>query len=354
MASSAPLDQYLVNHPDYFWGRSPERALINPDNLIILTNHVRCAAFELPFKEGERFGRVEVEEILHFLVEEDVLYHSDRQYHWMEDSFPAAEISLRSAARENVVIIDTTHPKRKVVGEIDRFSAPMLVHEEAIYIHGGLQYQVEKLDLEEKKAFVRQVSVNYYTDANLSVDLKVLEMFEEKRNSVNLAWGEVRVNALVSMFKKIRFQTHENIGSGPVKLPESEMHTTAFWLSFPEDALQDMHPSAVQSGLIGLSYLAAHIAPLFLMGDARDLKPVCQVKAPFTGLPTLYLYDNFPGGVGYSQSLYNAWQDILKAAKEMIFTCSCEDGCPSCIGPVEEVGERGKEYTLRLLEVVLS
>ena len=354
VASSAPLDQYLVSHPDYFWGRSPEKALINPDNLIILTNHVRCAAFELPFKEGEHFSRAPVQEILQFLTEEEALYHSEGCYHWMEDSFPAEEISLRSASRENVVIVDTTHPQQHVIGEVDRFSAPMLVHEEAIYMHGGQQYQVEKLDLEEKKAFVRQVSVNYYTDANLSVDLKTLDTFEELNGPVNLAYGDVRINALVSMFKKIKFHTHENIGSGQVKLPETEMHTTAFWLSFPEGSLKGMPPSAVQSGLIGLSYLAAHIAPLFLMGDPRDLKSVCQVKAPFTNLPTLYLYDNYPGGVGYSQSLYGAWREIFNAARRVIRNCNCEDGCPSCIGPAEEVEQRGKDHTLRLLDVILE
>ncbi len=353
VASSAPLDQYLVTYPEYFWGRPPEKALINPDNLIILTNHVRCAAFELPFKEGEEFGKDSIEEILEFLVEEEVLYFSEERYHWMEDAFPAEEISLRSASRENVVIIDITHPNRQVIGEVDRFSAPMLVHEEAIYMHGGQQYQVEDLDLEEKKAWVRKVSVNYYTDANLSVDLKVLEVFAEEKERVFRAWGEVRVNALVSMFKKIRFHTHENVGSGTVNLPETEMHTTAFWISFPRENLAGVPASQVQSGLIGLAYLVAHIAPLYLLGDPRDLRAVSQVKSPFNELPTLYLYDNYPGGVGYSQALYQAWEDIFSTARQVIYTCNCEEGCPSCVGPVEEVGERGKEHTLRLIEVVL-
>jgi DEAD/DEAH box helicase domain-containing protein len=185
VANSAPLNQYIVNNPDYFFGRSPERALINPDNLIILTNHVRCAAFELPFNAGERFGRAEIGGILEFLADEGTLYRSGERFHWMEDAYPAEEISLRSAARENVVIIDTTTAQPQVIGEVDRFSAPMLVHEEAVYIHGGRQYQVERLDFAEKKAYVRAVRVNYFTDANLSVDLKVLDTFarEEKRFS---------------------------------------------------------------------------------------------------------------------------------------------------------------------------
>jgi len=354
IANSEPLNQYIVTNPDYFLGKTPERALADPDNLIILTNHVRCAAFELPFNRDEKFGQAEISEILQFLEEEDILYHSNGRYHWMEDAYPAEEISLRSATRENVVIIDTGQPQPRVIGEVDRFSAPMLVHEEAIYMHGGRQYQVEKLDFEEKKAYVREVEVNYFTDANLSVDLKVLDVAEKDSGKVEKAWGDVRINALVSMFKKIRFNTHENLGAGPVDLPETEMHTTAFWLSFAPDALGGMPPSAVQAALIGLANLAPQVASLFLMGDPRDLRAVSQVRAPFTEQPTLYLYDNFPGGVGYSQEIYRIYEDVFRAARQVIIECPCDDGCPSCIGPGYQGSEAGKQPALQLLEVILK
>ncbi len=354
IANSEPLNQYIVTNPDYFLGKTPERALADPDNLIILTNHVRCAAFELPFNRDERFGYSEISEILQFLEEEDVLYQSDGRYHWMEDAYPAEEISLRSATRENVVIIDTGQPQPRVIGEVDRFSAPMLVHEEAIYMHGGRQYQVEKLDFEEKKAYVKEVEVNYFTDANLSVDLKVLDVAEKESGIVEKAWGDVRINALVSMFKKIRFNTHENLGAGPVDLPETEMHTTAFWLSFVPEALGGMPPSAVQAALIGLANLVPQVASLFLMGDPRDLRAVSQVRAPFTEQPTLYLYDNFPGGVGYSQEIYRIYEDVFRAAKQVIIECPCGDGCPSCIGPGHQGTEAGKQPALQLLEVILK
>ena len=354
VANSEPLNQYIINNPDYFFGRSPERALINPDNLIILTNHVRCAAFELPFRQGESFGRAHVEEILQFLADEGTLYLSEGTYHWMDDAYPAEEISLRSAARENVVIIDITTPQPQVIGEVDRFSAPMLVHEEAIYIHGGRQYQVEKLDFAEKKAYVRAVQVNYFTDANLSVDLKVLDVFAQEEQEVLRAWGEVRINALVSMFKKIRFHTHENLGTGPVNLPETEMHTTAFWLAFPPAATEGMTPAAVEAGLLGLANLIPQIASLFIMGDPRDLRAVSQVKSPFTGRPTLFLYDNYPGGVGYSELIYRIYREIFQAARETIINCHCSAGCPSCVGAAGEAGMEGKKYTLQLLEVILG
>lgn len=354
IANSEPLNQYIVSNPDYFFGRTPERALADPDNLIILTNHVRCAAFELPFDHNECFGTAEISQILNFLAGEETLYLSDGRYHWMEDTYPAEEISLRSATRENIVIIDVTGSDPQVIGEVDRFSAPMLVHEEAIYMHSGQQYQVEKLDFAEKKAYVRQVEVNYFTDANLAVDLKVLDIYEQEADKVIRACGEVRINALVSMFKKIRFNTHENLGAGPVDLPETEMHTTAFWLSFTPGALGGMTPAAVQAGLIGLANVVPQVASLFLMGDPRDLHAVCQVKAPFTELPTLFLYDNFPGGVGYSQEIYRIYEDVFQAARRVITECHCSEGCPSCIGPIQHNGDPGKMSALQLLGVILK
>lgn len=353
VANSEPLNQFIVANPDYFFGRSPERAVVDPDNPVILANHVRCAAFELAFRDSAPFGKNDVTEVLNFLTEDNVLYFSDGCYHWMDDTYPAEEISLRSAARENVVITDISGPTPKTIGEVDRFSAPMLVHEEAIYIHGGSQYQVEKLDFDEKKAFVRQVDVDYFTDANLNVNLKELDIFEENSGNLYCAYGDVHLNALVSMFKKIRFNTHENVGSGPVKLPDTEMTTTAFWLGFTAAVLEDMSPAEVQSGLLGLANLVPQVASLFLMNDPRDLRAVSYVKSPASGLPTLYLYDNFPGGVGYSEILYSDYRNIFKATGEAIVSCRCQEGCPSCVGAVGNGHEAQKKPTLRLIEVIL-
>ncbi|HHX87830.1 MAG TPA: DEAD/DEAH box helicase, partial [Firmicutes bacterium] len=298
--------------------------------------------------------RAEIAEILRFLSDEQVLFFSEGSYHWMDDAFPAEDISLRSATRENVVIIDTTGSRPQAIGEVDRFSAPMLVHEEAIYMHGGRQYQVEKLDFEEKKAYVRQVKANYFTDAQLEADLKVLDVLELKEETTLKAWGEVRINAVVPMFKKIRFNTHENLGSGKISLPETEMHTTAFWIGFPPESCGGMGPQATQSGLRGLSNLLPQIAALFLMGDTQDLKAICQVKSPFTGYPTIFLYDSFPGGVGYSQELYGIYRQIMQAARQVIINCCCREGCPSCVGP--DILNEGsvKQYCLGLIEVALN
>jgi len=357
VASSSPIDQYIISNPDYFFGRSPENGLVNPDNLAILLNHIKCAAFELPFSDDEKFGVETTQEILSYLEQAKILRHVGKRWHWMSEVFPADDISLRSASNENFIIIDISSPDRRVIGECSRFSAPMLIHEEAIYIHEGQQYQVEKLDFEEKKAYVRAVDVDYYTDANLAVDLKVIDVFrEEENNNILKSCGEVMVSSLVTMFKKIKFYTHENIGSGPVNLPETSMHTTSYWISFPEELPEDMTQTDIQNGLLGLSNVLSNSAPIYLMCDPRDISVVYQVKSTFTQRPTIYVYENYPGGVGFSDKLFELHEEILLTAKRMIVQCGCESGCPSCVGPLNEFAgsENPKKTTMKLLELAES
>jgi DEAD/DEAH box helicase domain-containing protein len=350
VGSSTPLDQYVISHPEYFFGRSPESARINPDNLIILVDHIKCAAYELPFTEGDRFGKAEIVEILEFLTEEQILHHSKGKWFWMNDSFPAHNISLRSASQENVVIIDITERgNERVIGEMDRFSSLTLLHEEAIYLHQGVQYQVEKLDYEEKKAYVREVTVDYYTDANLAVQLKVLEEDEvSRRQETEFAYGEVSVHAMATIFKKIKFETHENIGSGPIHLPEQELHTNAAWISFSESLLDTIGKEDVERGLVGLAHVLQHVAPLFVMCDPMDLHVIPQRKAVHSGQPAIFLYDRYPGGIGLSEQVYKEMDTILTQAEGLICSCPCESGCPSCVGSSEE---GGKELALSLLRV---
>lgn len=357
VGSSSPLDQYIINNPDYFFGNSPENGLLNPDNLVILYNHMKCAAFELPFTDGEKFGVETTQEILGFMEEARIVRHVGTRWHWMSDVFPADEISLRNASNENFIIIDISDPHRRVIGETDRFSAPMLLHEEAIYIQEGQQYQVEKLDFDDKKAYVRKVDVDYYTDANLAVDLKVIDVFREKDGErVLKGCGEVMVTALVTMFKKIKLYTHENIGAGPVDLPELEMHTTSYWVSLPENLPQDMRQSDMQDGLLGLSNVLANAAPIYLMCDPKDINVVHQVKSTFTQRPSVYIYDSYPGGVGFSEKLYELHHELFTTARHMIEQCGCEEGCPSCVGPLNEFSssDNPKKLTLRLIDMICS
>ena len=239
VASSAPLDQFIVRNPSYFFDASPERALIDPDNLHILVDHVKCAAFELPFtatetvrpsrppggaghtrragaraphrwqrRPGQPVGRRTVE------LDERVVSRG-------------CGVSLRSVSSDNFVIVDTTREPR-VIGETDFTSGPSTLHEKAIYMVEGSLYQVEKLDFEGRKAYVREIDCDYYTDAITYNRVTVLDTFSEPAVRSH---GEVHVVSRVVGFKKIKFYTNENIGSGELDLPEQQMHTTSYWLT---------------------------------------------------------------------------------------------------------------------------
>ncbi|HET9847599.1 MAG TPA: DEAD/DEAH box helicase [Candidatus Dormibacteraeota bacterium] len=350
VASSSPLDQYLVNHPEYFLGRDPEHGLIDPDNLLILSAHLQAATFELPLPSGERFGGAPVAELLRILEEDGAVHQAGDTWHWSSDAFPAEGVSLRSANADNVVIVDVTRGA-SIIGEMDQFSAQIFLHEEAIYLHEGAQYHVDRLDWDEKKAYVRPVKVDYYTDANLAVSIKVLEtMNSAPASELAVHHGEVQIRALATIFKKIRFHSHENIGSGPISLPEQQLHTTAFWVEVPEPVARQFPRPAMQGGLQGVANVVSQVACLFLMCDARDLGAHPEIRAPHTGAPTVYVYERYPGGVGMSARLFESAGAVLKAALDLVAQCECESGCPSCVGPALEVGEGGKAVAMRLLE----
>jgi len=283
-----------------------------------------------------------------------VIHFSGDKWYWMNDSFPAHNISLRSASQENVVIIDQSDVANvKVIGEMDRFSAMTLLHDEAIYLHQGIQYQVEYLDWDEKKAYVREVDVDYFTDANLAVNLKVLEADKERlEGTYSISYGDVMVSAMATIFKKIKFETHENIGSGPISLPEEELHTNAVWLSFEKEQFHESE-ERLEQALISVANAIQSIAPLMVMCDPSDLHVVPQIKAVHNEQPTIFLYDRYPGGIGLSDKVYEQMNGVLSQTNQLIVNCSCESGCPSCIG-MEAQGEHAKSDALVLLQQLQS
>ena len=354
VGSSNPLDQYIIGHPDYFFGQSPERAFINPDNLYILLNHLKCAAYELPFQEGEKFGNVEeTDELLHYLADQNILRLVSGRWYWMAEEFPQAGVNLRSASDQNFLIIDITNPKKhRVIGEMDRVTVPMLLHKYAIYMHEGRQYQVEELDFDDKKAYIREVDVGYYTDADLTTSLKVLDEFEsEPLGLLSRHRGEVLVSSIVTLFKKIRFDTHENLGWGPVTLPELEMQTTACWWTLPAGMEAKYGKDDMKTAMVALAYLMRHIAPMYLMCASTDISVVYHVKDPFSDQPTVYLYDHIPGGVGLSDRVYEMNMELFVEARRMLAACPCENGCPSCVG-AESVG--GKKTLIAILDELIG
>ncbi|MGA8012271.1 MAG: DEAD/DEAH box helicase [Candidatus Acidiferrales bacterium] len=467
VASSAPLDQFIVQHPDYFFGRSPEHAYVQPDNLEILVNHLKCAAFELPIAPDERFGAVDVQELCERLAEAGFLHRSGANWHWVQEAYPADTVSLRSVTSDNFVIIhasveddgNTTGGKKgapEVIGEVDFSSALTTVHPKAIYLHQGQQYHVDRLDFDQRKAYVRRVNIDYYTDAIRYTQVRVLEIAEESRISAgshvgvpegvgrsvgvadgvgsvvdggaagavvggsgslggrsfssdisdrreaptslpkahfasspprrtslessassisfaSRAHGDVLVRSQVIGFKKIKFFTNENVGDGKLELPENEMHTTAFWITLDRALLTSL-PFALserQSGIFGLLHALESMATLLLMCDRRDLGTAVGERPPSPAVeaewqefttaetdpaemkeffePNLYLYDAYPGGIGFSEPLYSVHELLLERTRELISSCPCDTGCPSCVGPAGMKCERTKEAALAIL-----
>jgi DEAD/DEAH box helicase domain-containing protein len=351
VASSSPLDQFIVRHPEYFLSSDPEEGLIDPDNLLLLAGHLQAGLFELPFEDQERLGRADVHELLELFEEDGSASRSGGRWFWSRQAFPADEIHLRRIAADNVVIIDTSQPRPKVIGEMDQFTAPVLLHEEAVYLHEGAQYHVERLDWEEKKAYVHPVEVDYYTDALAAVSVQVLDTFSipESGEGLSRNHGELKITALASMFKKIRFHTHENIGSGPIHLPEQTLHTTGYWITVDEELWHTLGRETLEAGLQGMAHTLRHVASLRLMCDPRDLGAVAEVRSVTTRLPTVTVYEMYPGGVGYSARMYELHRELLEQGAALVHDCPCLAGCPSCIGPLHLV-EGAKEACLNLLE----
>jgi DEAD/DEAH box helicase domain-containing protein len=402
VASSSPLDQYIVRHPDYFFGNTPEHAFIQPDNLEILINHLKCAAFELPISPNDKFGHVDLPDLCTRLAEAGYLHLAGDNYHWTQEAYPADTISLRSVTSDNFVIVDITAAPT-VIGEVDFPSALVFLHEKAIYIHGGQQHHVEHLDFKERKAYVKRVDVDYYTDAVRYTQVRPLEIAATQHHSASalaekmksppiptadassstscFSHGDVLVRSQVVGFKKIKFFTNENIGDGKLELPENEMHTTSYWITL-ERPLLDSLPFTVserQSGMFGLLHALESVATLLLMCDSRDFGTAIGERPPvaaelstiddFTPTrlqdaissssreffePNLYIFDAYPGGIGFSEPLFRTHALLVQKTRQLIAACTCEQGCPSCVGPAGDLAPRAKEAALAILDMLCA
>jgi len=383
VATSAPLDQFMVTHPEYLFGTPPEHARVNPNNPFILVNHLKCAAFELPIGEDERFGELDVRKFLSALDDEGVLHHAGRHWHWAAETYPADHTSLRTVTTDNFLVIDTTArdekqtKRRQIIAEVDWGSAFATIYPKAIYLVESEPYEVQELHFredEEKVAYVKRVAVDYFTDAVSAKGVWILQRLAEAPPAPYLAeQGEVLVAEKVVGFKKIKMGTLENVGSGEVELPQQEMQTTAAWITVGPELLAQVSPSREEliDGLRAVTYLLHHLAPIFLLCDIRDLGSWLGDTTPATSgavatrestkrrlmaaeqfNPTIYLYDSHAGGIGLAEHLFDVLPDLLRRGLETLETCACRDGCPSCVGPVNEVGRRAKGTARALLRAL--
>ncbi len=353
IASASPTDQYLVKNPDYFFSRSPESGLINPDNMYILMDHLKCAVFELPFAEGEEFGGP-ISDYMAILEEDGVVRYSGGKWFWADRSYPAEQISLRSSTPENIVIINTTAGRNEVIGEMDLPSAKELLFKNAVYIHRGEQFLSRELDLENKCCYVEASEFNYYTDSIVKTDIKLLQKDrQESRGGASILLGDVLVRSQVAKYKKLKFSTHENIGYGEIFLPEEEMHTRSAVILLKTgtpsgDAFQAVPEQLRERVLSKAGTLIKNAAPVFLLCSAHDIGIAERLKDLYEGYPALYLYDNAPGGTGLAEGFIHTADEIITAAFEMVKNCSCRRGCPSCIGAEDISGDENiKEEVIR-------
>ncbi len=439
VASANPLDQFLAHHPDYFFGQSPERGLINPNHLLILLNHLRCAMFELPFQKGEGFGLLDAENVKEFLdvlMSNNEAHLSQEKYFWMSDSYPAANVSLRTASPENIILqtTETSDSAPQIIGEVDLASAYWMVHPHAIYIHEGQQYFVHELNLERNIAMLTAVALDYYTEPQNETEIQILsESGRPEIKGGEKGWGEIQVTTQVVGFKKLRWLTRENLGEEPLDLPPTELQTTGYWLSLSDTTIEALRASGawtndpndygpdwnrirlavrtrdgfrcqvcgadetsrehdvhhkipfkaftsaieanrldnlitlcstchrkaeqnvrIRSGLAGLSYALSQLAPLFLMCDPSDLGVHTDATGSIRGLPSVFLYDQVPAGIGFSQKLFEIHDELIVRTLELVSECECKDGCPSCVGPGGENGYGGKQETIAILKELIK
>lgn len=403
VANSSPLDQYLVNHPDYFFGAPPEQGIVNPNNIPILSAHLKCAVFEDPIGEGEGFGNYNPASLLEYFERQNIMRKSGGRWHWSAENFPAEEISLRSASPNNFIVINTADNNR-TIAEVDYESAAFLIHTEAIYMHQSQTFHVDNLDWDGRAAYVRPVKVDYYTDAVASTGIKVIYVDREagygvasygsagilpasddvgqaslpanasdisKINTeqssgshldyllppghvslVTKNFGEVTVSTVVPKYKKVKLETHESVGYGYIHLPEFQIDTEAWWITFDPELVERFRERHLNLGayLQGIAHLLGNVVPLYVLCDPRDFSSVAMAKSPHDLRPTVYVYDRYAGGIGIASRAFDLDRDIIATARQIVSECPCVAGCPSCIGPDFGPLDYAKPIVQRLLQ----
>jgi DEAD/DEAH box helicase domain-containing protein len=380
VSSSLPVDQFIVNHPEYFTGKSPEVGRINPDNLTILIEHIKCASFELPFEKGESFGGENLGEILDYLSENQVLFQNQDKWFWTEEGYPADAVSINRVSSDNFVVVDRTDGER-VIAEVDFSSALETLHPKAIYMLESEQYVVEEMDYENRKAFVRKSNSDYYTDSITYTKIAILDIFDETRKErYDFYYGDVHVFSQVVGFKKLKFFTNENVGAGDLQLPQQEMHSTAFWMTIKNECLNiiDISSEDKLEAVSGLAYLMRHICAVILMCDAKDIGVAVEDNITKTDInrqtirklstkagneeqailrdfePNIYIYDSYPNGIGFSEVLFEKAEEIFEKVLDAIDRCSCERGCPSCVGPPIRSNDNHKDAAKFIVSLLLD
>jgi DEAD/DEAH box helicase domain-containing protein len=333
VAQNSPMDQYLMAHDRYLFDQSPEHAIIDPDNPHIVVGHLKCASHELPLSEGDAASMGPyAETILELLEEDQEVRHIDDHWYWASSGFPAADVSLRNIAGPVYTIQDEAEVER-VIGTMDEITAMSQLHTHAVYLHGAETYFVNRLDIEQKIAFVERRELDYYTQSVQQSDIRIDEReIEEPLLGGMSGFGDVTVTTAIPMFKKIKFSSRDSLGFEKLELPPQELETVACWFAPPEEIARELvgQGMVVGEALIGVANVLMEVAPLFVMCDPQDIGTV--VDATNLKRDALFLHDRYPGGMGYARRSLDSLEEMLSTVRDVIRDCSCEDGCPSCVG----------------------
>ena len=333
IAQDDPLDQYLMRHPEAFFGKSPETARISPGNPHIMKPHLLCAAYESPLSmaDTEFFGH----ELLWYADElaEDEYIHvrADRWHLTPEVDYPAQMVALRSSGGVFTLVDRETGA---VLENVSEHAAYRQLHPGAVYLHQGESYLVGELDLTSATAYAEPTDAPYYTQARDYTDTRVLRVIRQRQAGRTTAFfGEVSVANEVVGFKRIKHHTDEVLGDEYLDMPTQEYDTAALWFGPTEDAIERIRKDDLDlmGGLHAAEHAAIGILPLFAMCDRNDIGGVSTPMHPDTGNPQIFIHDGYPGGVGVSEHGYEIIEDLWRATLDVISNCACESGCPSCI-----------------------
>ena len=357
IGQNAPVDQFLMRTPEYFFEQSPEHATVDPYNPHIAIGHLRCALRELPVRpgEGELFGEF-TGALLEILEEELQARQIDGQWYYNQSGYPAADVSLRNMNEKIYTIIEDSPEGPRVIGTLDEVSSYFQLHTHAVYLHNAQTYFVDKLDVDRKIANVSQQGLDYYTQAVDETAIKVNETEVEQPWRVSqTCFGDVSVTTLVMMFKKVKFEDRDSIGWENLDLPEIKLDTMGCWVIPPRDVLRlcRAHGRVPDGGPQGIANVMAEVAPLFAMCDPSDIGTT--IDSSNTGSPTLFLYDRYPGGIGFAEKIYEMMEEVVSACWMVVSECGCEEGCPSCVGAPQppHVGDDGTRETIPDKEAAL-
>ncbi len=369
IARSDPLDQFLSQHGDWLTGPAREKTALDPDNLVLLAEQAKCAAFELPFTKAELDAHSYsaspfLEGLLDYLADEaQILHKRGEAWHWMADAYPAQEVSLNGGEPDNVLVLDVE--TKHALGEVDRAGALVEVHEGAIYQVEGEIWKIERFDYENRRAFARKVESDYFTEAETDSDLRLLRLERRAvRHAVELEdgalvpledyavhAGEAHVTTLATQYKKVRFYTRESVGAEDIHLPPEELDTHVFALTLSSSSAKrlGLEGAALPRAWRGLGELLRRMLPVCLACQPNDLGLLCEGRSRHFLLPTLWFFDRVQGGVGLAHGLFEQHRELLSAAHAVLEACACQDGCPGCIGPPESTGQGAKALARTVL-----